>query len=438
MAEEGAYLELGLLGAPFVDPAAARRVVQAVSEDDFADPHYRTIYRAIARLVDRGVAVDVVTLTDDLQAACELDTAGGMQTIGSLVDAVSSADAVEEHARQLRRRSAVRRLGSLHRHHADEIEAIGGVDAEESIARARRELAEIEKGLGRASWEPAGEVMYRVLEQVEAGPLPSVLTGLHDLDEKIGGLHANELIVVAGRPSMGKTALAVGWAWHAAVQGTGVGLFSLEMGRNEVVGRIMGAEARVPYSKMRKGRLDEEDYKPISEACGLLRPAPLYIDDSGGLSSGELAGRARTMAQRHDIGLIVVDYLQLMRGTSGDNRTQEIAGITADLKSLSKELGVPVVLLSQLSRQCELRADHRPVLADLRDSGAIEQDADVVIFVYREAQYLRATSDRFAEVQGVAELIVGKQRNGPTGSIDVAFNQSLITFGDLSHRGYDA
>jgi replicative DNA helicase len=432
--------EQAVLSAMLIDQDAILRATEHVDDTMFYREGHRRIFRAMVAISERGDVVDPLTLSDELQRRGELDASGGKDYIGFLVDAVPTAANVEYHAKIVREKALLRRL----------IEASTDIVAEAFDARqtagelldhAESRIFEISQQRGREGFTRIKELLWPTMERIEAlqrggKSITGVPSGFTDLDELTSGFQPSDLVVVAARPSMGKTALVLNIAQHAAIEhNIPVALFSLEMSKESLVQRMLTGEARVDAQKLRKGMLRDDDFPRLARAAGILAQAPIFIDDSPGITLLEMRSAARRLRADANIGLVVVDYLQLIQSTSdAENRTQEISQISRSLKALAKELAVPVVALSQLSRATEQRTDKRPQLSDLRESGAIEQDADLVMFIYRQEMYEGPTDKDGNSLEGRAEVIVGKQRNGPTGIVNLFFHKAYTRFENYSAR----
>ncbi len=428
--------EISVLGGMLIDGDAVALAVELIDDGAFYKEANRRLYRAMIRLYNRGEVIDVVTLTDELKSSRELDSAGGMAYVAQLVDAVPTAANIEYHCRILRDKALLRRLiESATEIVRDAYDAPAG-EVEETLDRAEQRIFEIAQAQQRSGFVWIKEILWPAFERIEElqrrpGTVTGVPTGIEELDSLTAGFQRSDLIVLAGRPSMGKTALALNFAQHAAIEAEiTVAIFSLEMAKESLVQRLLCAEGRVDSSRLRRGTLRDEEYSRLATAAGLLNTAPVWIDDTPAISALEIRAKARRLRAEVDLGLIIVDYLQLMSGPrNAENRQQEISSISRALKAVAKELGVPILALSQLSRAPEQRADHRPVLADLRESGAIEQDADLVLFIYREEVYKsRDELQQDPTLEGKADLIVGKQRNGPTGELPLHFHKAYTLF----------
>jgi replicative DNA helicase len=436
--------EISVLSAMLIDGDAVARAVESVDEAAFYKEANRRVYRAMIRLYSRGEVIDPVTLSDELKSASELEGVGGMSYLARLVDAVPTSANIEYHCRILRDKSILRRLiESATDIIQDAYDAPAG-DVDETLDQAESRIFQIAQASKREGFVPIKSILWPTFERIEElqrspGSVTGVASGFPDLDNMTAGFQRGDLIVVAGRPSMGKTALALNFAQHAAIDGeVPVAVFSLEMSKEALVQRMLCAEGRVDSGRLRRGRLRDDEYTRLATAAGHLNTAPIWIDDTPAISPLELRAKARRLAADTDLGLLLVDYMQLMSGPRNvENRQQEISAISRALKAIAKELNLPVIALSQLSRGPEQRTDKRPLLSDLRESGAIEQDADLVMFVYREEVY-RKESDMFDEqgesLEGKAELIVGKQRNGPTGTIGLYFHKPYTLFESIARR----
>ena len=439
--------EISVLSAMLIDGDAVAQAIEMVGDTSFYRESNRRVFRAMVRLYSRGEVIDVVTLSDELKSAGELDGAGGMTYLARLVDAVPTAANIEYHCRILRDKSVLRQLiESATDIVRDAYDAPAG-EVDDTLDRAEQKIFQIAQTTQRQGFVWIKEILWPTFERIEElqsspGSVTGVASGFPDLDNMTAGFQKGDLVIVAGRPSMGKTALAMNFAQHAAIdKEVPVAVFSLEMSKESLVQRLLCSEGRVDAGRLRRGRLQDDEYARLATAAGHLNTAPIWIDDTPAITALELRAKARRLASEVDLGLIIVDYLQLMSGPSNaDNRQQEISAISRSIKAVAKELNVPVVALSQLSRAPEQRTDKRPVLADLRESGAIEQDADVVLFVYREEVYRRPDDlidDSGESIEGKTELIIGKQRNGPTGSLRLYFHKNYTLFESAS-RGSDA
>lgn len=427
--------ELSVLGGMLIDGDAVAQAIELVSDDAFYKEANRRVFRAMVRLYNRGEVIDVVTLSNELKSAAELEAAGGMPHLAQLVDAVPTAANITYYCRILRDKAVLRRLIEASTQIIrDAYEAAAG-DVDETLDLAEQRIFEIAQAQQRTGFVWIEEILWPAFERIEElqrrpGTVTGVPSGFPELDRLTAGFQPSDLIVLAGRPAMGKTALALNFAQYAAIEAElPVAIFSLEMSKESLVQRLLCGEGRVDSSRLRRGTLQDEEYTRLATAAGLLNTAPVWIDDAPAISALELRAKARRLRAEVDLGLVVVDYLQLMTGPRSENRQQEITAISRSLKAVAKEINVPIIALSQLSRAPEQRADHRPVLADLRESGAIEQDADLVMFVYREEVYRsREELQQDPTLEGKADLIVGKQRNGPTGEVPLYFHKAYTLF----------
>jgi len=428
-------------------------VAGILRDEDFYLPPHRAVFAAMTKLHDRGQPIDVVTLEDVLHNSGELGMVGGLEGPAKLADRYTSAHNIRAHAELVKRTSILRNLIRVASEVADE--GYGEVpDVAAFIDLAEQRLLEVNQTVRRTDYKPAAAMVRGVFERMVARSklklsVTGVPSGFTKLDQWTGGLHGGDLVILAARPSMGKTALALNIAQHAILPPPGarsptpVLFFSLEMGAEQLIERMLCAEARIDAGRVRSGELQESDFQQMMHAGTRLRNSPLYIDDSASPTILDIRSRARKFSQDRNIfprtaeeaaqpadssaikpppGMIVVDYLQLCRGGKGryDSREQEISEVSRGLKAIAKELNMPVMALSQLNRGVDSRADHRPQLSDLRESGAIEQDADIILFIYREERYVTDEAER-RKVEGKAEVIVGKHRNGPVGTVHLTF-----------------
>ncbi len=425
--------EESLIGAMILSRDAIAVAVETCTAEDFYKPAHGHVFDAITSLYAQGEPADPVTVADELRRAGLLEAIGGPATLISLqasTPAISSAARygaiVEEHALLRRMIGAASEIAELGYQVPEDVTA--ALDTAESM------IFEVAQRRVVDTMSPVSDLLAQALDRLEAlydrgDAITGVPTGYHDLDEKLAGLQPSNLVIVGARPSMGKTAFALGLAAHAAMERhVPVLFFSLEMSHLEITQRLLCAEARVESSRMRNGSLRETDWPKIGHAIGRLGEAPMFIDDNPNLTVMDIRAKSRRLKSRGGLGLVVVDYLQLMSGRMrAENRQVEVSEISRGLKILARELDVPVVALSQLSRNLEMRADKRPVLADLRESGSLEQDADVVMFIYRDEIYNAESSDR-----GTAEVIVSKHRNGPTGVTQLAFLDHYTRFANMA------
>jgi replicative DNA helicase len=429
--------EASVLGGILLENEAINRVLEILAPSDFYRESHRKIFRAMMELTDRTEPADLITLSELLKAKGELEAVGGSAYLASLADQVPTAANIAHYARIIREKAILRQLINTATDIATRgFEEQGNVD--EFLDAAEKVIFDIAEKKIKSAFVSVGEMIKDTLKAVERlyerkELVTGVPTGFKDLDKLTAGLQPSDLIIVAGRPSMGKTAFALNIATYASLNaGIGVAVFSLEMAREQLVLRMLCSEARVDNSKVRAGYLGERDFPKLANAAGRLHEALIYIDDTPAISVLELRAKTRRLIRDREkkLGLVIVDYLQLMRGMgAASNREQEISEISRSLKALAKELRVPVIALSQLNRRVEDRGDRRPMMADLRESGAIEQDADVIAFIYRDEVYNQKSQDK-----GIAEVIVAKQRNGPIDTVRLAFLNEYTRFEDLAER----
>ncbi len=429
--------EQSILSAILIENNTLPEVLEILSDQDFYREAHRKIFKAMVELFEKNEPADLVTLTNLLKERGQLGALGGASYLAELVDAVPMAVNAAHYAKIVQEKASLRRL----------IEQAASIttrcfedkgDVEEILDFAERSIFDISENKIKPSFYTLGEILTDTYKAVEEAYENKVLvtgipTGFQGLDEKTSGFQPGDLIVIAGRPSMGKTALALNIARNASLEtGEPAAVFSLEMSKEQLSLRMLSAEARIDSSRMRGGFLSESDLARINRAAGALYDIPIYIDDSPAISALEIRAKARRMKMDRGLELVVIDYLQLMRGrASAERRELEISEISRSLKALAKELNIPVVALSQLNRKVEDRTNKRPVLSDLRESGAIEQDADVILFIYRDEVYHKEEDN---PNKGIAELILAKQRNGPIGSVKLAFLDTYTRFEDLAPR----
>ena len=416
---------------------ALRRVLEILTPEDFYKPRHRIILTAVAKLDDKGEEVDMLTLSDTLDREGELDRVGGVDYIADLTSSMPTASNAPYWAEIVRRKSVLRALISA-------CDSIGGMayedqeDLETIMDEAEKSIFSLVKDGSSSPYHPLKTVVWETFGQVEEmfnnkAAISGVPSGFKDLDDVTTGFQESQLIVLAARPAMGKTALCLNIMANAAIHSSPqvpVLFFSLEMSRHELGFRMLCAEARCDGQRLRKGHIEDHSWSDLTMAASLLSEAPIFIDDSPGLTLSQIRSKARRAHLEHGIGLVIIDYMQLMEiGGAVESRVQEISKISRSLKSLARELKIPVMALSQLSRQVESRQDKRPMLSDLRESGAIEQDADIVLFIYRD-EYYNPSSDK----QGIAEIVVGKNRAGPTANVELRFFGKYAQFKDLARE----
>ena len=424
--------EQSVLGGLFLDKDALIKVVERVQADDFYRQDHRTIYNAINALDGEGKPFDLVTVAEWLESHQQLDDAGGLSYLAALAENTPSASNVGVYADIVRKRSILRQLISATVKINETVFNPMGFSSEQVLDFAEQTIFEIaeQETRGKRVYNSIKDLLVGALDRVDElyrkkTPVTGIATGFDDFDERTAGLQKSDLIIVAGRPSMGKTAFAVNIAEHAVIkEGLSAVIFSMEMPGEQLAMRMMSSLGRVDQHKVRTGKLHDDDWPRLTSAVTLLKDKKLFIDDTPALTPAELRARCRRIAREHSLDMIIIDYLQLMQipGTS-ENRATEISEISRSLKAMARELDVPVVALSQLNRSLEQRPNKRPVMSDLRESGAIEQDADVIVFIYRDEVYDEDTADK-----GIAEIIIGKQRNGPIGTVKLAFLGHLTRF----------
>jgi len=431
--------EVAVVGAMLLDTSAVGAVSEVLDESAFYKGAHRKIFRAVVDLFGKDEAVDLVTVTQELKRRKELDDVGGAAYLSQVLGSVATTANVRHHAKIVLEKAILRRLISVATEVVQEAYDVSG-DASEILDRAEHSIFEIAQARVHRDFVPMREILKHSFEVIQElydkkQHVTGVASGFDDLDNMTSGFQKSDLVIIAGRPSMGKTAFALNIASHCAIDHTTpVAIFSLEMGKEQLVQRMLCCEARVDAHKLRTGYLADKHWSSLTTAAGMLSEAAIYIDDTPSMNVLEMRSKARRLKAESDVGLVIVDYLQLMHGLGRqENRQQEISEISRSLKALAKELEVPVLALSQLSRAVESRGgDRRPILSDLRESGAIEQDADVVMFIYRAEQY-----ERTPENIGRAEVIIGKQRNGPTGTVNLAFQSECTRFDNLTMRPED-
>jgi len=429
--------ERSVLGAILLHNEAFNLAAEVIDTEDFFRVAHRRIFDKMVKLAERGDAIDLVTLKEELGRSGDLEEVGGPAYITALVDGVPRSANVEHYAKIIKEKATLRSLITsankiLSTAYDAEEEADVILDQAEHAIFA---IADDKIRSGFVSLKDLAQGSLDTIEKLHARKelVTGVPTGFTDLDEMTSGLQPSDLVIVAARPSMGKTSLVLNIAQHIGTKtDMTVGLFSLEMSKEQLFLRMLTAEARIDAHRLRGGFLGERDWGNLAQAIGTLTAAKVFIDDTPSIGVLEMRAKCRRLKSEHGLHLVIVDYIQLMQGRGRfENRTIEVASISRSLKGLAKELSVPIVVLSQLSRAPEARSDHRPQLSDLRESGALEQDADVVLFIYREDQY-GDKNQPATDVQGVAELIIGKQRNGPTGVVKLAFIREFTRFENLA------
>ena len=428
--------EMAVLGSMLLDRDAISHAIEILNASHFYKDAHKKIYSAIIKLHDENKAVDLITLIEELKATNSLDEVGGPAYITGLASSVPTSANLVHYAKIVKEKMVLRSLINAGTQIVSECYDMAD-NVDNLIDRAERIIFDISSKKIEGKVLHLKEIIKSSIETIDnlyqrKENITGIATGFRDLDMKTAGLQASDFIVIAGRPSMGKSALALCIAEHAGVvEKIPVAFFSLEMAKEQLVQRILCSHARVDAHKVRTGFLSQADWPRLVSAAGKLSEAPIYIDDSPGISVLELRAKARRLKAQYDIKLIVLDYLQLMQGpANSDNRQQEISEISRSLKALARELNVPLIAISQLSRAVEQRSDHRPQLSDLRESGAIEQDADLVILLLRE-EYYNPTEEN----KGLAQAIIAKQRNGPVGSLTLTFVGEYMRFENLTMRG---
>jgi replicative DNA helicase len=434
--------EQSVLGGLLLDNTAWDRVGDVLAVDDFYRDDHRRIFRHIAKLIEQNRPADVVTLSESIESSEDKDKTGGITYLGQLAQNTPSAHNIRRYAELVRERAVMRKLVAVGNEISDSALNPLGKEVGQLLDEAETKVFEIAEAgsRGREGFKDIHQLLSQVMERVDMlyhrenpSDITGIPTGFNDLDQMTSGLQEGELIVVAGRPSMGKTALALNMGEHVAVETRlPVAVFSMEMSGSQLATRMLGSIGRLDQHKLRTGRLSDEDWNKLTNAVGKLHDAPIHIDETAALNALELRARARRLHRQYGkLGLIIVDYLQLMSAsTHGENRATEISEISRSLKALSKELHVPVVALSQLNRSLEQRPNKRPVMSDLRESGAIEQDADLILFIYRDEVYNPDSPDK-----GRAEIIIGKQRNGPIGTVNLTFLGQYTRFENYASAG---
>ena len=434
--------EQALLGALLLDSQAFDKIGDLVTAEDFYRDDHRRIWRHIVKMVENNQPADVVTVADSIERSEDKDKTGGPAYLAALAQNTPSAINVRRYAQLVRDRSVQRRLGQVATEIAESaLSTITGKEVGQLLDEAESKIFQVAEAGARKDQGLLGiaPILAKVYERIDhlhnqdnPSDITGVPTGFNDLDTRTAGLQPGDLIIIAGRPSMGKTAFALNIAEHVALHpsvGLPVAVFSMEMSSSQLAMRMLSSIAKVDAHKLRTGRLSDEEWSQLTEAMGRLHEAKIHVDETPALNALEVRARARRLKREYTkLGLVVVDYLQLMSSTAqGENRATEISEISRSLKALAKELEVPVIALSQLSRAVEARNDRRPMMSDLRESGAIEQDADVILFIYREEVY----SPDKEEAKGRAEIIIGKQRNGPIGRVDLTFLGRFTRFANF-------
>lgn len=423
--------EQSVIGSMIIDKNAVMQVIEKLREEDFYRDGHKIIYKSIVEMTKSDMAVDLLTLLEYLKSTEKLEKSGGVTYITEVSSSVLTTANLSSYIKIVEQKSILRKLIKasttiIEESYNNQSQVEGVLDL------AEKQIFNIAEKRANNDFEPLSDVLERGFIEIERlfnnkGSITGVGTGITDLDAKTSGFQKGDMVLIAGRPSMGKTTFALNIAENAALrEGKSVVIFSLEMSKEQLAYKLLCSEANVDMLKLRTGALEDKDWENIARATGPLSKAKIYIDDSAGLSPMEMRSKCRRIKMEHGIDMILIDYLQLMSGSNPDNRQQEVSEISRSIKALAKEMECPVIALSQLSRAPEQRADHRPMLSDLRESGSIEQDADIVMFLYRDEYYNKETEEK-----NVAECILAKQRNGPVGTVKMAFIGALSKFGNL-------
>ncbi len=433
--------EQSILGGLLINNESWDHIASIVNEEDFYRRDHRLIFKAIQAQIEAGKPCDVVTLSEHLETHNEIDDAGGLAYLGSLVNNTPSASNIRAYSEIVRERSVLRKLIQVGNEIADSAFNPEGRKSDDILEAAEKTVFEIaDKGANSGKdFKGMTELLKKTVDRIDelyqnGGTFTGIPSGFTDFDKMTSGLQPADLVIVAGRPSMGKTTFAMNLAENAAIDAAvGVAVFSMEMPAESLTLRMLSSLGRINQTKVRSGQLDEDDWPRLTSAVSILNEANIFIDDTPALSPTEMRARVRRLKRKHNIGLIVVDYLQLMQVKGGsENRVNEISEISRGLKALAKEMNVPVIALSQLNRGLEQRPNKRPVMSDLRESGAIEQDADLIVFIYRDEVYNEDSPD-----QGTAEIIIGKHRNGPLGMARLTFIGQYTKFEDHASIDYE-
>ena len=428
--------EASLLSTIILDNETVLEIAEIIKSEDFYKPSHQLVFSSMLSLFAKSIPIDLITLSNHLKEKGELENAGGTEALSSIIESAPIAPNPIDYAKIIRDKAHLRRLINSASQIITRCYAEKGL-ANEILDFAEKAIFEITENKQRPNFAPLKSLIDLNIDTLEERQgsdkkITGLPTGYNNLDKITSGLQGSDLIILAARPAMGKTAFALNLARNIAVEANvAVGIFSLEMSKEQLSMRLLTAEARVDSGKIRGGFLDREDWNRVNNAAGILYDAPIYIDDSPGLTSMEIRAKARRLKRDKNLGLLVIDYLQLMDSTSkGDRRDLEIAEISRSLKMLAKELNIPIIALSQLNRMLEQRSEKRPMLSDLRESGALEQDADIVAFIYRDEVY---NKDENNPNKGTAEIIIAKHRNGAVGTINMAFLGAYTRFEELTH-----
>lgn len=429
--------EQSIIGAMIIDKNAIVKVAEKLKEEDFYRDGHKIIYRAIFEMFKNDMAVDLVTLLEYLKSTDMLEKAGGVAYITEVSSSVLTTANLSSYIEIVEQKSILRKLIKASTKIIED-SYNKQTEVQDVLDSAEKKIFDISENRTNNDFEPLKDVLERGFLEIERlynnkGEITGIGSGITDLDAKTSGFQKGDMVLIAARPSMGKTTFALNIAEHAALrEGKSVVIFSLEMSKEQLAYKLLCSEANVDMLKLRTGALEDKDWENIARATGPLSKAKIYIDDTAGVTVMEMRSKCRRIKMEYGIDLILIDYLQLMSGSNSESRQQEVSEISRSIKALAKEMECPVIALSQLSRAPEQRADHRPMLSDLRESGSIEQDADIVMFLYRDEYYNKETEDK-----NIAECILAKQRNGPVGTVKMAFIGALSKFGNLDVVQYD-
>ena len=429
--------EQSIIGSMIIDKGAIVKVAEKLKEEDFYRDGHKVIYKAIFEMFKNDMAVDLVTLLEYLKSTDMLEKAGGVAYITELSSSVLTTANLSSYIDIVEQKSILRKLIKASTKIIED-SYNKQTEVQNVLDSAEKKIFDISEKRSNNDFEPLKDVLERGFVEIERlynnkGEITGVGSGITDLDAKTSGFQKGDMVLIAARPSMGKTTFALNIAEHAALrEGKSVVIFSLEMSKEQLAYKLLCSEANVDMLKLRTGTLEDKDWENIARATGPLSKAKIYIDDTAGVTVMEMRSKCRRIKMEYGIDMILIDYLQLMSGSSSESRQQEVSEISRSIKALAKEMECPVIALSQLSRAPEQRADHRPMLSDLRESGSIEQDADIVMFLYRDEYYNKETEDK-----NVAECILAKQRNGPVGTVKMAFIGALSKFGNLDVVQYE-
>ena len=425
--------EMCVLGCAYMSASSLEKVCDELTSDMFYDKRNATIYTALCELKRRNEPVDSTILKNEIEKITPINSIGGVEYLTDVIDSVVSASNVDSYIKIVREKSLRRKLIDV----CENIEKNARVEDNETndlVESAEKELFAVTKARKSGEFRTSRDVLKTAINQLETlaknnSDVTGIATGFYDFDKLTSGLHPNELIIIAARPAMGKTAFALNLAVNAAISSNkSVAIFNLEMGAEQLMFRMLSAASSVEGNKLKTGKLSHEDWKKINEATSELGDAPIFIEDTPGITIGEIRAKCRRLQSTGNLGLIVIDYLQLISGGPGygNNRQQEVSDISRSLKTMAMELGVPVIALAQLSRNVEGRENKRPIMSDLRESGSIEQDADIVAFLYRDDYYTKQVDN--PDGVSISELIIGKHRNGATGTIELLFEKNISNF----------